>query len=89
MKTNGILRRTLVHPFFSLAFVVALFGILPRLGGTAMMVACALVLSAYVWVLPDHFRSRSGSLRPAVGLVSAMWFMAAVIAVLTLIGELR
>ena len=49
--------------------LVFLFFILPRYGGMlgryvgiALTVGCASILSAYVAVLPEHFRSRSGSI---------------------------
>jgi hypothetical protein len=89
MKAPDILKRTLVHPYFSLAFAIFIFWILAQLGSAAAMLICAAGLSAYVWALPDHFRSRSGSLRPAFCLVSAMCFAAVVVAVLTLMGEVR
>ena len=89
MKTTITLKKTVAHPYFSLACVVAVLFVLPRYGGIATMVGCATVLSAYVSTFPDRFRSRSGSLTPAVCLVTAMWAAAAVIAVLSLTGGLR
>jgi len=55
----------------------------------AVMIGCATGLSAYVAVLPESFRSRSGSMVPATCLVAAMWVAAAVITVLTLMGEIQ
>ena len=86
--TNTTLKNILVHPYFSLVFCVSVFFILPRYGSWVVMVACAAVLSAYVSALPESFRSRSGSLTPAKCLVTAMWIATAVIAALTLMGEL-
>jgi hypothetical protein len=39
--------------------------------------------------LPESFRSRSGSMMTASCLVAAMWVAAAVITVLTLMGEIQ
>ena len=69
--------------------VLSVFFILPRYGSTAVMVGCAGMLSAYVMLLPERFRSRGGSLTAAVCLVTAMWIAAAVIAALTLMGGLQ
>ena len=82
-------KKVVEHPFFSMICVLSLFFILPRYGSTAVMVGFACILSAYVAVLPEHFRSRSGSMMTATCLVAAMWVAAAVIAVLTLMGEVR
>ena len=53
------------------------------------MVGFAVILSAYVAVLPEQFRSRSGSMVAATCLVAGMWMAAAVITALTLMGEIR
>ena len=75
--------------FFSMLCVLSLFFILPRYGSMAVMVGCASILSAYVAVLPERFRSRSGSMTAAACLVAGMWAAAAVITTLTLMGEIR
>lgn len=88
---SGIItvRKVVAHPYFSLACVLSLFLILPRYGSVAVMVGCASVLSAYVAVVPERFRSRSGSMMAATCLVVALWVAAAVITILTLMGEIR
>jgi hypothetical protein len=77
------------HPYVSTIFVLSLFFILPRYGSWAVMVGCASGLSAYVAVLPEHFRSRSGSMMTAICLVAGMWVAAAVITALTMMGAIR
>jgi hypothetical protein len=88
---NGTItvKKIVAHPYFSMICVITLFFILPRYGSMAVMVGCASILSAYVAVLPEHFRSRSGSMMAATCLVAAMWVAAAVIIALTLMGEIR
>lgn len=80
------LRRIVGHPCFGWGGVLVLFFILPRFGGIAVMVGCAVLLSAFVWAQPERFRSRSGSMRLASGLVIGMWVAAAVVAALALAG---
>jgi len=85
---NTTLKKLVDHPYFSLVCFLAICVFLPRLGATAMMIGSALVLSVCVSANPEHFRSRSGSLTPAVGLVTAIWVAAVVMAVLSLTGRL-
>ena len=69
---------------------LALCFILPRYGGGIVtMIGSASVLSVFVEVLPEPFRSRSGSLMAAIGLVAALWVGVAVITALTLMGVIR
>jgi hypothetical protein len=82
-------KKVVTHPCFSMVCVLSLFFLLPRYGSVAVMVGCASILSAYVAVLPEAFRSRSGSMMAATSLVAAMWAVAAVITALTLMGEIR
>ena len=82
-------KKVVTHPYFSMICFLSLFFILPRYGSIAFMVACAGILSVYVAVLPESFRSRSGSMVTATYLVAAMWVAAAVITALTLMGEIR
>lgn len=89
MQRTITLKRIVSHPYFSLACVISVLFILPRYGVTALMVGGASVLSAYVFAMPERFRSRGGSMIPAICLVTGMWFAAAVIAALTLPGGLR
>jgi hypothetical protein len=82
-------KKVVIHPHFSMICFLSLFFVLPRYGSIAMVVGCASILSAYVAVLPESFRSRSGSMMTACCLVAAMWVAAAVITVLTLMGEIQ
>ena len=82
-------KELVTHPYFSMICFLSLFFILPRYGSAAVMIACASGLSIYVAVLPDSFRSRSGSMAPAICLAAAMWVFAAVITALTLMGEIQ
>jgi len=82
-------KKVVTHPYFAMLCVVCLLFILPRYGSVAVMVGCASILSAYVAVLPESFRSRSGSMMAATCLVAAMWVAAAVTTALTLMGEIR
>ncbi len=89
MQTTTILKRTLTNPYFSLACFLAVWFVLPRFGGVAVMVGCAGILSAFISAQPERFRSRSGSMLLATGLVIAMWIAAAVVTALTLGGALH
>lgn len=82
-------KKVFSHPFFGMICALSVFFILPRYGSIAVMVGCASLLPAYVAVLPEHFRSRSGSMMAASSLVAAMWVAAAVITALTLMGEIQ
>lgn len=81
-------KKVLAHPYFSMLCALSVLFILPRYGCIAFMVGCASILSAYVVVLPEHFRNRNGSMLTATCLVAAMWVAAAVISALTRMGEL-
>ena len=90
MRTSIALKNTLANPYFPLACVALLLFVLPRyLGTAAMIVACAVLLSAYLAAIPERLRSRNGSLTPAISLVALMWLAAAVILTLSLIGRIR
>ena len=54
------------------------------LGNTAISLGCAIGLTIGVCVIPKDFRSRSGSLTPAISLVTALWISAVSIAVFSL-----
>ena len=82
-------KELVTHPYFSTICALSVFFILPRYGSWAVMVGCAGMLSAYVAVLPESFRSRSGSMTAATCLVAGMWVAAAVITALTLMGQIR
>ena len=58
----------------------------PFLGNTAMAGGGALGLTIELFLLPTAFRSRSGSLIPAICLVTGMWIVAVAVAVFSLVG---
>jgi hypothetical protein len=90
MSESITLKQLITHAHSSLAFFIAVCCILPIYCGSAVtMIACASVMSAYVSVITEQFRSRSGSLKTAACLVMAMWTGVAVITAMTLSGELR
>ena len=84
MSGTIIAKKVVSHPYFMMICLLSLFVILPRYGSMAVMVGCASILSVYVAVLPEHFRSRSGSMMAATCLVAAMWAEAAFVTALTL-----
>ena len=88
MSTTITVKKVVTHPYFSAICTLSVFLILPRYGGMAVMVGCASIVSVYVAVLPEQFRSRSGSMLTAGCLVAAMWLGAAVITAMTLMGEI-
>jgi hypothetical protein len=51
--------------------------------------AGAALFTISFWFQPDHFRSRSGSLRPAFCLAAFGWFCAAVVIVLSVFGRIE
>jgi len=51
-----------------------------------MTVAAAISLTTGVLLIPEDFRSRRGSLTPAICLVAAMWAAALIVALFCLIG---
>jgi len=51
-----------------------------------MAVAPAIALTTGMFLIPEDFRSRRGSLIPAICLVAAMWAAAIVVALFRLIG---
>lgn len=54
-----------------------------------MMVGSALVLSACMGAHPDRFRGRSGSLRAAGVLLTAVWTGAAIFTLMAWLGSLE
>jgi len=79
-----VLKSTTGQALLSLASVVAVFFILPRFGTPATMLGCATILTLYLSLFPGFFRSRNGSLGPAICLASAMWLAAAAVSALSL-----
>ena len=82
-------KKVVTHAYFSMICILCILFVLPRYGGIAVMVGCASLLSAYVAVSPESFRSRRGSMMTATFLVAAMWVAAAVITALTLMGKIQ
>jgi len=89
VQENMSPRKIVSHPYFSMVCVLTVSFVLPRFGSAAVMAGCAGVLTAYVMLLPESFRGRSGSLTTAICLVTAMWIAAAVIATFTWMGALH
>jgi hypothetical protein len=88
--SGPITAKTVVtHPYFGMICFLSLTLFLPRYGGIAIMVGCASILSVLVLVLPEQFRSRSGSMMAATCLVAALWVGAVIITAMTLMGEIR
>lgn len=88
---NGTMtaKQLVSHPYFALIAFLALTYVLPQYGGIAVMVGCAGLLSVLVAVTPEQYRTRNGSLRTAMGLLTAMWVAAALITAMILTGAVR
>lgn len=84
MKLHQGFKTEKAEEAFIAALVVIVLLILPSLGGTAMLVGSVIGLVAYIFLFPEHFRSRSGSLRAATCLIVALAVAAAVVVVLSL-----
>ena len=83
-------KKVVTHPYFAMICYLSLIIVLPRYAGlAATMVGCAGILSVYIAVLPEHFRSRNGSMMAASCLLATVWLATAVITALTLMGEIR
>ncbi|MCA8986869.1 MAG: hypothetical protein KDA78_04475 [Planctomycetaceae bacterium] len=89
MNTTFTLKKLVTHPYFSMFCVLTLLFILPQYGAMPMMFASAGILTACVAAVPEQFRTRNGSLTMAICLVTAMWVGAAIISVLSLLGEIQ
>jgi predicted permease len=86
MKTPAVLKTLRkLRVAFSVALVVAMLIILPRFDGTAMVVGSAIGLAAQVFLYPEPFRGRSGSMTMAICLVVALSLVAAVILAISLV----
>jgi len=79
MTTTPTLKKLLTNPVFSFGFVLAVIFVLPRYGSGVLMFSCAALISAYVLIMPDAFRSRSGSLLMARCLAGGMWILWAIV----------
>ena len=74
-----------------LVVTVATLFILPQYltspyDGMSMGFGSAAILTVFLYLYPESFRSRGGSLVPALCLVIALWLSAAVTTALSLIG---
>ncbi|MBI1388431.1 MAG: hypothetical protein GC154_08285 [bacterium] len=63
----------------SCACVFALLFVLPHYGGFATVAGGAAVFSLMVYRAPDQYRGRTGSLNLSIGLITALWLMAAAV----------
>lgn len=87
---NGTVKQFVTHPYFALACFLAVCVFLPRFAGASVnMACCSGLLTMYVLMMPESFRSRTGSLGTAMCLVAALWAATAVITVLTLMGQIQ
>ncbi len=80
-KVALLLIPTIVVMFILPEFIPSPFDVM------VMGFGSAISLTTLVLLRPASFRGRSGSLRMAIGLVTAMWLGAAVTTVLSLIGR--
>ena len=84
-------RRQVQVGLVSVVFVVVTLFVVPEYlpapwDAIAMGIASAAGLTVLVCWIPESFRSRSGSLIPALCLVAALWFLAVITTVVSLIG---
>ena len=74
---------------FSALLLVILLLVLPQLGSVAMTIGPAVGFALYVYLFPDRFRTRSGSLKLAIGLASFLTILAGVVLVMSLAGQIK
>jgi len=89
MKKYGMPNTKLTEEVFSAILVVVVLLILPQLGAVAMMVGSATGFGIYVYLFPDRFRTRNGSLKLAIGLVTFLAILAGVVVVMSLAGQIK
>jgi hypothetical protein len=65
--------------------VITVLFILPQFGGVAMMIGAVIALAALVFLYPDRFRSRGGSLKAAIWLISSFAIAVAVAVAVSLL----
>lgn len=75
--------KVITHPYCALGCFICVCFVLPRYGLIAMMIGSATVLTALVAVLPESFRSRSGSTIAATCLAAVLWVAAAITTIIT------
>lgn len=72
-----------------MACALTILLVLPRIGGAFALLGCATTLSLLIWAQPDSYRTRTGSMKLALGLVSALLLASAVMGVAQLLGQLE
>ena len=82
MKKHAATKPT--EEVFSVLLVVMVLLILPQLGAIAMMVGSTIGLGLYVFLFPDRFRTRRGSLNVAIALVTLLALLVGVVVALSL-----
>jgi len=89
MNKSSPFKRTVDQPLFGLVCFLALCVALPRYGAATMLVSSAVVVSACMGAHPDRFRGRSGSLKAAGRLLTAVWAGAAFFTLMAWLGSLE
>lgn len=89
MKKQAPPTTNLPEEAFSGLLVVMVLLVLPQLGSVAMMIGSVIGLSLYVALFPDRFRTRSGSLKLAIGLVTFLTIGAVVVLVMALTDQIK
>jgi len=74
---------------FSAVIVVIMFLLLPQLGCVPMVIGSVVGLALYVGFFPDRFRTQSGSLKLAVGLVSLLAIVIAIVVLRSLTHQFK
>lgn len=89
MKKHIAPSTRMTEEVFSALLVVMVLLVLPQLGAIAMVVGATAGFALYVYLYPDRFRTRSGSLRLAIGLVTFLAFLAGVVLVMSLTHQFK
>jgi len=89
MKKNTAPTTRMTEETFSAVIVVIMFLLLPQLGCIAMVIGSVVGLALYVGLFPDRFRTRNGSLKLAMGLVSLLAIAVAVVVFMSLTHQFR
>jgi hypothetical protein len=89
MKKHVAPSTQMTEEVFSALLVVLVLLVLPQLGALAMVLGSTAGFALYVYLYPDRFRTRSGSLRLAVGLVTFLALLAGIVLVMSLTHQLK
>ncbi len=84
MKLHQGLKTEKAEEAFIAALVILVLLILPSFGGTTMLVGSVIGFAAYIFLFPEHFRSRGGSLSAATCVIVALAVAVAVVFALLL-----